>query len=172
MATGRVSGGPGGAGAFVPPRAGVSPPRPHYKTRETRPAPTPSNRATTSFTLVGHSADFTLLVPQGPPLVEGRSERCLRQEMEGAYDLMQLIVCMAVIYYSQLFCHFRGSLRPFRGERHVLRLASRRPPQHDPPPFFQRAQAAAQIAFICRHGLHEVFMATHDHPSGPLVICS
>ena len=72
--------------------------------------------------------------------------------------------------YSQLFSYFRGSLRPFRSERHVLRLAAGRSTNHEPPPVFQRAQAVTQIAFICRQGLHEVLMATHDHPSGPLVI--
>jgi hypothetical protein len=28
------------------------------------------------------------------------------------------------------------------------------------------------MAFISRQGLHQVFVATHNHPSGPLMICS
>src|SRR5882724_884079 len=80
--------------------------------------------------------------------------------LEGREQCIQPVVSLRVTTYSQLFCHFRGSLRPFRSERHVLRLASGRSTNHDPPPFFQRAQAMTQIAFICRQGLHQVLVAT------------
>src|SRR5207244_62462 len=103
-------------------------------------------------------------------LVDEASEPWCGTTLEGRDYCIQPLVSLRVTTYSQLFCHFRGSLRPFRSERHVLRLASERSTKHDPPSVFQRAQAVTQIAFICRQGLHEVLMATHDHPSGPLVI--
>jgi len=98
-----------------------------------------ANRATTSFTLAGHSADFTLASFLWSPPVVGTSQPWRRQTMIWARSLIQPVVFKAEITYSQLFSHFRGSLRPFRGECDVLRLAARRSTHHDPPPFFQRA---------------------------------
>jgi hypothetical protein len=74
---------------------------------------------------VGHSADFTLSVLPLPPVVAGTSKPWLRQAIEDANFFVQAIVFIVTITYSQLFSHFRGSLRPFRGERDMLCLAAR-----------------------------------------------
>ena len=103
-------------------------------------------------------------------LVDEASEPWCGATLEGREQCIQPIVSLRVTTYAQLFCHFRGSLRPFRSERHVWRLASGRSTKHDPPPVFPRAQAVTQMALICRQGLHAVLMAPHAHPSGPLVI--
>jgi len=63
-----------------------------------------------------------------------------------------------------------GLLMALCSEPEVVCVAARRAPNHNETASFQRLEAPTEIPFLPTDGLHQLLMATHDAPSGAVVI--